>query len=111
MQPYSEYTIRVRARGFRDFTISGIDVFANEVSVQEVNLDTEDAPAGNVDNIVIPANTLFGNFPPKIPEEEVKTVNETGEIVLSRVDDLIARSEAYMDQHPELFSDFFNANE
>ena len=85
MQPYSEYTIRVRARGFRDFTISGIDVFANEVSVQEVNLDTEDAPAGNVDNIVIPANTLFGNFPPKIPEEEVKTVNETGEIVLSRV--------------------------
>ena len=33
------------------------------------------------------------------------------EITTEQVDDLIARSEAYMDQHPELFSDFFNANE
>ncbi|MDE7062836.1 MAG: peptidoglycan-binding protein, partial [Lachnospiraceae bacterium] len=36
-------------------------------------------------NIVITANTLFGDFPPKIPEAEIKPVNETGEIVLSRV--------------------------
>ena len=34
---------------------------------------------------VIPAHTLFGNYPPKIPEAEIKPVNETGEIVLSRV--------------------------
>ena len=33
------------------------------------------------------------------------------EITTEQVDDLIARSEAYMDQHPELFSDFFSANE
>ena len=28
---------------------------------------------------------MFGNYPEKIPEEEVKPVNESGEIVLSRV--------------------------
>ncbi len=34
---------------------------------------------------VIPDHTLWGDYPPKIPENEIKTVEETGEIVLSRV--------------------------
>ena len=34
---------------------------------------------------VIPPHTLYGDYPPKIPESEVKDVSETGEIVLSRV--------------------------
>lgn len=34
---------------------------------------------------MIPAHTLYGVYPPKIPEDEIKPVNETGEIVLSRV--------------------------
>ena len=36
-------------------------------------------------DIVIPAHTLFGNYPEKIPEDEIKPTTETGEIVLSRV--------------------------
>ena len=35
--------------------------------------------------IVIPDHTLFGEYPPKIPEDEIKPTNESGEIVLSRV--------------------------
>ena len=35
--------------------------------------------------VVIPAHTLFGDYPPKIPEDEIKPMDETGEIVLSRV--------------------------
>ena len=35
--------------------------------------------------IVIPDHTLYGYYPPKIAEAEVKPVAETGEIVLSRV--------------------------
>ena len=34
---------------------------------------------------VIPAHTLYGNYPPKIPESEIKPIVDTGEIVLSRV--------------------------
>ena len=34
---------------------------------------------------MIPAHTLYGDYPAKIPEAEVKSVNDTGEIVLSRV--------------------------
>lgn len=84
-QPYAEYTVRVQAPGYRPVTISGIQVFSQETSLQNVELEAEDAQGNPIDTIVIPANTLYGNFPPKIPEEEVKSVTETGEIVLSRV--------------------------
>lgn len=84
-QPYSEYTIEVTAPGFRSINISGIDVLPEETSVQNVEMDSEDAPGDEFENIVIPAHTLYAEYPPKIPEEEIKTVNDTGEIVLSRV--------------------------
>jgi hypothetical protein len=85
VQPYAEYTITVSAPGYRTINISGIEVMSGQLSVQNVELEALDAP-GNVDeNIVIPASTLWGNYPPKIPENEVKDVSETGEIVLSRV--------------------------
>jgi hypothetical protein len=85
MQPYSEYTIHIQAPGFRDFTISAIEILPGEISTQEVALFASDAPGNPIDTIVIPANTLYGDYPSKIPEDEIKPVNETGEIVLSRV--------------------------
>lgn len=84
-QPYAEYTIQVTAKGFIPVNISGIQVFSGETAVQRVRLVPEESDINPVDNIVIPANTLFGNFPPKIPEDEIKPIEETGEIVLSRV--------------------------
>lgn len=84
-QPYSEYTINVEAEGYRPINISGIELLAEETALQNVELEAEDAPGDPIDNIVIPAHTLYGEYPPKIPEEEIKTVKDTGEIVLSRV--------------------------
>lgn len=84
-QPYAEYTIQVTAKGFIPVNISGIQVLPGETSVQRVRLVPEESDINPVSNIVIPANTLFGNFPPKIPEDEIKPLEETGEIVLSRV--------------------------
>ena len=84
-QPYAEYTIQVTAKGFIPVNVSGVQVLPGETSVQRVRLVPEESDINPVDNIVIPANTLFGNFPPKIPEDEIKPLEETGEIVLSRV--------------------------
>ena len=84
-QPYAEYTIDVTAEGFRPLTISGIELMSQEISLQNVQMISEDAAVSREDNIVIGAHTLYGEYPPKIPEEEVKTVTDTGEIVLSRV--------------------------
>ncbi len=84
-QPFAQYTIQVTAPGYRPFTVSGIEVFAEQLALQRVRLTEEVALGNPTDTIVIPVNTLFGDFPPKIAESEVKPMAETGEIVLSRV--------------------------
>ena len=83
-QPFSEYTIDVNADGYEEINISGIDVFSGETSIQNVylNEDNREIPQNN---IVIPVNTLYGSYPAKIPETEIKPVRQSGEIVLSRV--------------------------
>lgn len=65
-QPFSQYSIQVDAEGFRPFTVSGIELFSEQLSLQEVRMDEVDAPGNPVDTIVIPVNTLWGDFPPKI---------------------------------------------
>lgn len=84
IQPYSEYTIDVSAPGYENLDVSGIEILSETESLQTVRLQpvTEGGRSGE---IVIPDHTLYGNFPPKIPEAEVKPMSETGEIVLSRV--------------------------
>lgn len=78
-QPYSEYSIIVRAPGFAPVSINGIDIFSTRRSIQDVRL-TESSQV-----VTIGPNTLFGNYPPKIPEASIKPITSTGEIVLDRV--------------------------
>ena len=89
-QPYSEYNLSITAPGFDRVLISGAEILSGETAIQQVNMlpaETEEGepPEGADETIVIPAHTLFGEYPPKIPEEEIKPLNESGEIVLSRV--------------------------
>lgn len=84
IQPYSEYTLNVSAPGYVPFDISGVEILSTATALQSVHLEPQEA-GEQIENIVIPAHTLYGNYPPKIPEEEIKPVNESGEIVLSRV--------------------------
>ncbi|MBQ9765990.1 MAG: peptidoglycan-binding protein [Lachnospiraceae bacterium] len=82
-QPYAEYNISIDAENFSPLLISGSEVFANELSIQNASL----RPGSNLrgSSIALLPNTLFGNFPPKIPESEIKPLGQSGEIVLSRV--------------------------
>ena len=84
VQPYAEYSVTVTASGYESFNVSGISLFADTTALQGIRLVPRNVTtlAGN---IVIPANTLWGNFPPKIGEAETKPVGQPGEIVLSRV--------------------------
>lgn len=83
-QPYSEYTLHITAPGFEPVTIAGTEILADVTALQNVRMRPS-LPEENPDIFVIPAHTLYGVYPPKIPEDEIKPVNETGEIVLSRV--------------------------
>lgn len=83
-QPYSEYNLTIKAEGYETVVISGVEMLGGVLSVQDIALNAL-TPGPDTDRVVIGPHTLYGEYPPKIPESEVKPVNETGEIVLSRV--------------------------
>ena len=82
-QPYAEYTVQIRAEGYEPEEIAGTEILPDVLALQPVRL--RPSSAGEFERIVIGPHTLFGDYPPKEPEAEVKPVDETGEIVLSRV--------------------------
>lgn len=84
-QPYSEYTIQVEAQGYEPVSIAGAEILPTVRALQNIQMrpSTSDNTANEI--FVIPAHTLYGTYPEKIPEDETKPVNESGEIVLSRV--------------------------
>ena len=84
-QPYAEYTLEVNAPGFEPVSIAGTEILAGVTAIQKIRLRPLVPEEQTPEIFVIPAHTLYGVYPPKIPENEIKPVNETGEIVLSRV--------------------------
>lgn len=83
-QPYSEYNILISAPGFATVAINGAELFSGQTSIQSIRLiPLVDGGTNRV--VVIPPNVLFGNFPPKIPEAEIKPVTSRSEIVLNEV--------------------------
>lgn len=84
-QPYANYNIRITASGFKSITIHGCEVLPDAFAIQPVQMEPEDDPAPQENPVVIPDHTLYGTYPPKIAETEIQPINESGEIVLSRV--------------------------
>ena len=83
-QPFSQYRFIIIADGYEPLTINGSELLANETSIQPVALVPVRFGTG-AGVINIPIHTLVGDYPSKIPEDEIKPIAETGEIVLSRV--------------------------
>ena len=84
IQPYSEYTAYITADGYEPQDISGIEILSGANAILPVTL-TEVIKGRLAEDIVIPAHTLYGYYPPKIAEAEIKPIQDSGEIVLSRV--------------------------
>lgn len=84
IQPYTDYNITVEAEGYEPALVSGTEVLPDRLALQQIRL----TPLENTEEeqiVVIPVHTLFGEYPPKLPEDEIKPIAESGEIVLSRV--------------------------
>lgn len=84
-QPYSEYNLTVTAENYEPVTISGSEILSGELSLQTVRMNPTSVDTDEKDVVIIPAHTLYGDYPAKIPESEIKPLDESGEIVLSRV--------------------------
>ncbi len=85
IQPYSEYTLRVEAPGYEPVSVAGAEILSSVTAIQNISLSPLETTDPSEEIFVIPAHTLYGSYPAKIPEDEIKPMNETGEIVLSRV--------------------------
>ena len=83
--PYSEYTVSVTAPGYEPVIVSGVEVLPDVTAVQNIEMTPTETSQDEEEIIAIPDHTLYGDYPPKIPEDEIKPMDESGEIVLSRV--------------------------
>lgn len=84
-QPYAEYNIKISAAAYEQEIVTGIQIFSGEQGNQNIRLMPQTEPGEVYNPISIGPHTLWGNYPPKIAEEEIKPLDVTGEIVLSRV--------------------------
>ena len=85
-RPYTDYNIEVTAPGYEPVRIVGSELLPDEISLQNVSMKPLEVSGTDAEeDINIPDHTLYGEYPPKIPEAEIKTDPETGEIILSRV--------------------------
>lgn len=83
-QPYSEYTFNISSPDFIPVTISNAEILPNVTAIQDATLSSR-PELGDGILYVIPPHTLYGDYPPKIAENEIKETSETGEIVLASV--------------------------
>lgn len=85
VQPYADYNLTITADGYQPVFIEGSEILSGEESIQPVSMNPIEEENLVQSDITIGDHTLFGNYPPKIPEDEIKPMDETGEVVLSRV--------------------------
>lgn len=78
--PYANYDVEIDAPGYEVENVENVEVLPRSLAIQNVKLRKTQK-----ENINIPPHTLYYEYPPKIPEDEIKDVGEPGEIVLSRV--------------------------
>lgn len=82
-RPYFTYNAEIRADGYIPLRIEGIQIFPDGISLQNAPLERG---TGDEQLIIVPAPALNGDYPEKIPEEEVKTIpEESGFVVLDSV--------------------------
>lgn len=85
-QPYNEYTIVATREGFDSTTIENVQILPDVIAEQNIFLkSTNNSPDEPMD-FVIPAHTLYGEYPPKIAEESVKPLPRSeGFVILNEV--------------------------
>lgn len=86
IRPYSEYVLDISAPGYEPIRISGAEILAGVTAKQQAQLlPTPTGLPDTIEEFVIPDHTLYGSYPPKIVEAEVKETISSGEIVLPAV--------------------------
>lgn len=83
VRPYETYDVMVKALGLTETKIEGVQIFDGITSIQDVYMTSIDENQGEEISEISP-NTLWGDYPPNIQEEE-KEEEEITPFVLQRV--------------------------
>lgn len=81
-KPYSEYDLVVNAEGFEQVDVEGVQILPSSKALQAINLKPIKTLEPEAQNIYIYEHTLWGDFPPKIPEDEVKPLPDAGGFIV-----------------------------
>ena len=81
-KPYSEYNLSILAEGFEPVNMEGVQILPQSKALQSVQLKPIENINYGTQTIPIPPHTLWGNFPPKIPEAEVKPLPDAGGFIV-----------------------------
>jgi peptidoglycan hydrolase-like protein with peptidoglycan-binding domain len=82
--PYSDLVVQCEAEGYTTTIVSGVQVFPGIQSILPVRF--ENSMRENITELSIGEPTLFGTYPPSIPEAEIKpTGPDSGFITLDSV--------------------------
>lgn len=84
-KPYAEYNVLVEADDYEPVLVTGVEILPGQLALLRVRMTPREMTNEEERLIPIPPHTLYYEYPPKIPEAEIKPMAETGEIVLSRV--------------------------
>ncbi|MDP4120589.1 MAG: peptidoglycan-binding protein [Bacillota bacterium] len=80
-KPYGEYDLTIVAEGHQTAKINGVQILPGTLALQNIAL-TPFQELGQKTIIDIEQNTLYGIFPPKIPESPVKPLPPSKELVV-----------------------------
>jgi hypothetical protein len=84
-KPYSEYDVSVSLAGYETSLIEGVQILPDTISYLNIRLNPDQNYRAQQaeSTILIEQHTLWGTYPPKIPEAEVKPLPpNTGFVVL-----------------------------
>ena len=98
-QPYSTYRVETSSPNYVDAVVDGVQIFADTRSIQPIALEptlrtmrstpyhtSSSMQRQLFEDIVIGPSTLYGDYPPKIPEAAIKPITPgSGFIVLDSV--------------------------
>ncbi|WP_113671991.1 peptidoglycan-binding protein [Vallitalea guaymasensis] len=88
-KPYSEYNLEITAPEFETVKIAGCQILPDQLALQDVRMIPSVEVSSKIKQqqqeiLVIDPHTLYAEYPPKIPESEVKDDVEDSFIVLNQ---------------------------
>ena len=85
-KPYSEYNVFVESESFDKLSFFGVQVFSSSKAIGNADMKLITGNNESTQKILIQEPVLWGAYPAKIPESEVKTLPDTpGFVVLPEV--------------------------